>query len=120
MLTPLQVSFRGIERSPALEARIQDNAAKLERFHPRLSSCHVAVVGEDRHRQQGRQFEVRIDVRAAGHEEAVSTLKHHEDVYVAVRDAFDAVRRQLQDVLREARGDVKAHEGAAGKQGRRQ
>ena len=40
--------------------------------------------------------------------------KHaHEDVYVAIRDAFDAARRQLQDQLRESQGKVKAHETPA-------
>lgn len=110
MQTPLQIVFRGVDRSEALETRIRDNAAKLELFHPRIMSCHVTVDEAHRHHRQGREFGVRIDVRAPGHEEAVSTLQHHEDVYVAVRDAFDAVRRQLQDEVREARGDVKVHD----------
>jgi ribosomal subunit interface protein len=109
MKIPLQITLRDVARSDALEARIRESAAKLELFNPRITSCRVTIEQTAHHPQQGRQFSVHVDVRAPGHEEAVSTLKHHEDVYVAVRDAFDAVRRRIEDAVREARGDVKAH-----------
>lgn len=109
MEVPLQITMRNVPHSDALEARIRESAAKLELFHPRITSCRVTIDQPERHHHQGRQFGVRIDVRAPGHEEVVSTLKHHEDVYVALRDAFDSARRQLEDVVREARGDVKVH-----------
>jgi len=109
METPLQITMHNVPRSDALEARIRESAAKLELFNPRITSCHVTVDQPERHHRQGRQFGVSVDVRAPGHEEAISTLKHDEDVYVALRDAFDAVRRQLEDAVREARGDVKVH-----------
>jgi cold shock CspA family protein len=69
----------------------------------------VAVDVVDKHQRQGRQFGVNVEVCAPGREKAISTLHHHEDVYVALRDAFDSVRRQLEELAREARGDVKAH-----------
>ena len=108
MQIPLQIAMQGLARSEALEARIRDSAAKLEQFHPRITSCRVVVDEVDRHRHQGRQFRVKVEVRAPGHEQAVSTLHHHEDVYVALRDAFDSARRQLEEEGRQARGDVKA------------
>lgn len=103
METPLQITMHNVPRSDALEARIRESAAKLELFHSRITSCRVTIDQPERHHHQGRQFGVRIDVRAPGHEEVVSTLKHHEDVYVALRDAFDSARRQLEDVVRKAR-----------------
>jgi ribosomal subunit interface protein len=109
MQIPLQIVMQNVARSEALEARIRDNAAKLEQFHPRIMSCRVAVDEIDKHHHQGRQYRVKVEVRAPGHEQAVSTLHHHEDVYVALRDAFDSVRRQLEEEVREARGDVKIH-----------
>lgn len=109
MKIPLQITLRDIPHSDALEARIREQAAKLEQFHPRITSCRVTVDQAARHPHKGRQFGVHIEVRAPGHEDVVSTLKHHEDVYVALRDAFGSVRRRLEDVVREARGDVKAH-----------
>jgi ribosome-associated translation inhibitor RaiA len=78
----------------------------------------VTVEESGKHRHQGRQFQVRIDVRVP-QREVVATRDQHEDVYVALRDAFDATKRQLEEVVREQRGDVKRHEppapGEAGK-----
>lgn len=109
MQIPLQVTYRDMERSDALDARIRDKAAKLEEFHPHLSSCRVVV--EERHRRhhQGKQFTVSLDMRVPGHELVVNR-DHDEDVYVAVRDAFDAASRKLEDLARLQRGDVKAHD----------
>jgi len=103
MQTDLQIALRGMARSEALEARIRDDFAKLELVHPRLTSCRVVVERVDKHHHQGGQFAVKVEARAPGHEEAVSTHHHHDDVYVAVRDAFDSVRRQLEDKLRRSR-----------------
>lgn len=116
MQTDLHIALRNMPRSEALEARIRDDFAKLELVHPRLVSCRVEVEQLDRHQHQGGQFAVKVEARAPGHEEALSTHHHHEDVYVAVRDAFDSVRRQLEEKVRRARGDVKVH-GEPGKRG---
>jgi ribosomal subunit interface protein len=109
MEVPLQITVRNVPHSPALEARIRDKMAKLEEFHPRITGCHVTLEESSKHRHQGRQFTVRIDLCVPGREIAV-TREHHEDVFVALRDAFQAARRQLEDVVRETRGDVKAHD----------
>ena len=109
MEVPLQITMHNMRRSDALEARIRENAAKLERFHSRITSCRVAVEETQHHQRQGGQFTVRVEVRSPGGGDAISSLQHHEDVYVAVRDAFDAARRQLEDAVRKARGDVKLH-----------
>jgi ribosome-associated translation inhibitor RaiA/cold shock CspA family protein len=101
--------MQGMQRSEALEADIRERVAKLERFHPRMVSCRVAVEETRKHHQQGRHFTVRIDARVPGKEIAI-TRDHDEDIQVALRDAFDTARRQLEEVLRETRGDVKKHE----------
>jgi ribosomal subunit interface protein len=108
MQIPVQITFRNFPRSEAVEARIRAKAVKLEEFHPRITSCHVAVEELDRHRQQGRQFTVRLDIRVPGHEVVVDR-DHHEDIFVALRDAFDAAARQLEELARTQRGEVKAH-----------
>jgi ribosomal subunit interface protein len=110
MQIPLQITVHDMPRSDALDARIQEKAAGLERFHPRITSCRVTVSEFRKHHHQGRQFEVQVDVRVPGHAEIVSNRHHHEDVYVALRDAFASTARQLEEVVREKRGDVKAHE----------
>jgi ribosomal subunit interface protein len=107
METPLKITLHNVQRSDALEERIRESAAKLELVRPRITSCRVTIDQPVRHHRQGRLFGVRIEVRAPGHAQAVSTLKQHEDVYVALRDAFDAARRQLEES--EPRGEVKFH-----------
>ena len=108
MQMPLEITVRDMPHSPALEASIREKAARLEEFHPRIIRCHVTVEESGKHQHQGHRFAVHIDVRVPGREIAV-THEHHEDVFVALRDAFDAAKRQLEDVVREKRGDVKVH-----------
>lgn len=103
-----------MDGSPALEARIEKEAAKLERFADRIMACHVTVELPHRHQQQGKQYTARVDVTIPG-AELVAGHSHgdrnqYEDPYVAVRDAFRAVTRQLEDKLRKNRGKVKHHE----------
>jgi len=112
MQVPLQITFRHMDTSPALEARIRQRAQELEHFYNRITSCHVTV--ESRRRQrQGNLFEVRIDLVVPGREIVVGRergVNHaHEDAHVAVRDAFDAARRRIEDHVRHERGDVKVH-----------
>jgi cold shock CspA family protein/ribosome-associated translation inhibitor RaiA len=116
MQSPLQVSFRNMPPSPAVEADIREKAAKLEEFYDRITSVRVVVETPHRQHRTGKLFHVRIDVRVPGRELVVKREpeKHHahEDAHVAVRDAFDAAKRQLEDYVREMRGSVKTHETA--------
>ena len=108
MQIPLQISFRGVERSNALYNAIHDKVEKLERYYEHVMSCRVVLELDARHKHQGKQFTVRIDLKVPGGEIAV-TREHSEDVQIALRDAFDAARRQLEDYARGRRGDVKHH-----------
>jgi ribosomal subunit interface protein len=107
--TPLQITIRDIEHSEALETHIRDKANKLEEFCKQITSCRVVVEMPHKHHHQGKQFNVRIDIGVPGNEIVVNR-DHHEDVYVALRDAFDAAKRQLEDYVRKIRGDIKTHE----------
>ncbi len=108
MQIPLQITIRDVEHSAALETHIRDKAKKLDEFFDHIMSCRVVVEVPHKHHHQGKQFNVRIDLGVAGGEIAV-TRDHAEDVYVALRDAFDAAKRQLEDYVRKLRGDVKTH-----------
>ena len=110
MRVPLQITIRDIGHSDAVEQRIRAGVDKLGRFHPRITSCRVVVEQATKHQQQGRLYAAHVDVRVPGGAEVVSTRHQHEDVYVALRDAFDAVARRLEDVSRAKRGDVKVHD----------
>ena len=72
-------------------------------------SCRVVVEVPHKHHQQGRRFNVRIDIGVPG-SEIVVNRDQAEDVFVALRDAFDAAKRQLEDYAHKIRGDVKAHQ----------
>ena len=112
MQVPLQITVRDFPQSEALEARIREKAAKLDEFHPNITSCRVTVEEMRKHHQQGRHFQVSVDVRVPGREIVVHQA-HDEDAYVALRDAFNAAKRQLEDAARLRRGDVKGHTRAA-------
>ena len=109
MQIPLQITVRGTDRSEALEAHIRDKVDKLEEFFGHIMSCRVVVELPHKHRHQGKHFNVRIDIGVPG-SEIVANRDHAEDVYVALRDAFDAAQRKIEDYARKLRGDVKTHE----------
>jgi ribosomal subunit interface protein len=108
MQTPLQITFHGVQQSDALYNTIREKAEKLDRYYQHIMSCRVVLELAGRHKQHGKQFVVRIDLKVPGGEVAVNR-EHDEDIQVALRDAFDAARRQLEDYSREQRGDVKRH-----------
>ena len=116
MQLPVQITFRNMGHSDAVEARVRERAEKLDRFSDNIMSCRVVVEAPHKHQHKGGIYVVHIDLTLPNKEVTVSRapgLNHaHEDVYVAIRDAFDAAQRQLEDHERRRRGDVKAHEVA--------
>jgi len=114
MKTSLQITFHNLDRSDAVEAKIRDRVKNLESFYDHIISCRVAVEGPHKHHQQGNHFRIRVDVKVPDRELVASREpdEHHAhtDIYVAIRDAFDAMRRQLEAYSRQRQGKVKAHE----------
>ena len=108
MRLPLQISLRNLAHSQAVNALIRQRAERLQQFHPHIVSCRVVLELAGRHQHKGKQFIVRIDLKVPGGEIAIDH-QHAQDRRVAVRDAFDAARRKLEEQLRQQRGDVKAH-----------
>ena len=109
MKIPLQITIRDMENSEALETHIREKAHKLDEFFNQIMSCRVVVEIPHKHHNQGKMFNVRIDIGVPGKEIVVNHDKS-EDVYIALRDAFNAASRQLEDYARKIRGDVKTHE----------
>jgi ribosome-associated translation inhibitor RaiA len=108
MKQPLQIVMRDLATSPALESSIREHAEKLDQFYPHIMSCRVSVELPGKHKHQGKVFAIGIDTTVPGGEIVVNRIQG-EDVYVVLRDAFDAAKRQLEDFSRKQRGDVKAH-----------
>jgi ribosome-associated translation inhibitor RaiA len=134
-ITPA-ITFRGIAHSDVLEADILARIARLERYYKGIVGCRVLVELEQRRHDSGNRFHVRIDLTVPGEEIVVThdTNRHaaaqqvgvekltkgveldsnRTHAAVAVREAFEAARRQLQDFARRQRGAVKvaAHPAA--------
>jgi cold shock CspA family protein/ribosome-associated translation inhibitor RaiA len=114
---PLQITFRQVDASPALEARIRNLAARLDSFSEHIMRCEVVVEPPAHHQHHGGLYDFHIHITLPdgeiGIHHAHPADHAHEDPYVALRDAFRAARRQLEDYERKRRGDVKRHTGAA-------
>lgn len=114
MQLPIQITFRNLKRSEAIEAKIRERAEKLDQYYDRIMSCRVAVEALHKHHHRGNHYHVRIDLTVPGGELVANREpdEHHAyaDVYVAIRDAFDAIRRQLDEYGRRQSRQVKAHE----------
>ncbi len=104
MAIPVQVTFHNLGHSDAIDSRIRAKAAQLEKFYSRITSVRVVIGPSGRRHRHGNLYCVRIYLTVPGHEIVVSRDppkdKSHEDAYVAIRDAFDSARRQLEDAVR--------------------
>jgi ribosome-associated translation inhibitor RaiA len=106
-----QITFHGMKRSAALEQAIRERTEKLAQVHPQLTSCRAVVEHSARHKQQGKEFVVRLEITAPGPDIAINR-DHSEDPFVAVRDAFDAARRKLDALARRKGGAAKRRAAA--------
>lgn len=108
-----QITYRDVEATPALDKSIRASAQRLNRYHPDILGCRIAVEAPHRRHRKGRHYRVRIDLTVPGKELVVGHHPQqnpaHEDLSVALRDAFRAARRELQVHARTRRGDVKRH-----------
>ena len=109
MNTQLQVTGRNITISDAMKAEIEKRLDKLGKVYERITSCRVVIESPHRHQNQGKQYCVNISIIIPGGEVVVKK-QPHEDLYVAIRDSFNAARRKLENFARRQRGDVKQHE----------
>jgi cold shock CspA family protein/ribosome-associated translation inhibitor RaiA len=117
MILPLQITFRHMNPSPAMEARIRALAARFDNLGNDITRCHVIVERPEQHKHHGGLFDVTIDMTLGDAEIAIRGTHpadhSHEDPYLALHDAFRAARRKLEDYQRKRHHDVKTHEGPA-------
>lgn len=115
MQIPWEVSYRNVRPTTTIQSLIDEKVAGLERFYPRIIGCHVTIERPGRHHRQGKgaHFRVRVELSVPGGRLVVGRdpeeAKDHENAYLAISEAFRAMRRQLQDHARKQRGDVKLH-----------
>jgi ribosomal subunit interface protein len=107
---PLHITIRDIPHRADIEERIRERARKLERFYTHIIKCRVAVQAPHQHHRTGQRYSVRIDLTVPRNE-IVVTREENEDLLLAIREAFDAARRRLEDYARRQRGDTKSRAG---------
>ncbi len=134
MELPVQITFRNMDHSDAIETFIREKATRLDSFYDRIMSCRVMVEVPHQRRRWGNPYHVRIDLTVPGGELAISQKRSlhtvqrqtrvervakaeevdtdYKDPYLTIREAFEDARRQLQDYARRQRGQVKAHAAA--------
>jgi ribosomal subunit interface protein len=115
MQIPVEVTFRHMAHSNAVEEAVRQKVEKLEQFYPRITACRVAVEASNRRTSsKSRLYRVRVDVTLPGGEIVAerqpSHQPFHEDLHIAIRDAFECMKRELQDYAERRRGYVKSHE----------
>jgi len=107
MAFPVDIRFRDMDPSPALEQFARRWAAKLGRIYDRIGSCEVVIERPHQSHHRGQDIHVRVSLDVPGPDIVVSRNHElegaHEDAYVAVRDAFRAARRQLDQQVSAAR-----------------
>lgn len=113
MTIPLQITFRDLPSSAAVEMQIRERTEHLEHLFGRLTSCRVIVEGRHRPQRAGKVFHLRLELTLPGRVIAVghgpAELHPHDDVFVAVRAAFDSARRQLDHHARRRRSEARSH-----------
>ncbi|SDF92702.1 cold-shock DNA-binding protein family [Limimonas halophila] len=103
---PIEISFQNMEPSDFIRRNVMEKANKLQRFADRIVGVRVVIDAPHRHHHKGKTYDVRIDISIPGEDVRVTHQgpkdQAHEDVYVAIRDAFDAAVRRLEDAVRKA------------------
>lgn len=119
MHVPAQITFRGLPHSDAVGSAIHERVDGLSRFYSKIVYCHVLVESEHRHRHQGYRYHVTVELAVPQTRLVISHSHHdrqaHQDVYAAIRDAFDATTRRLEDLARRQRGEMKGDRLPGGK-----
>ena len=114
MTIPVQITFRHMDSSPAVETRVRELANHLGVFSDRILGCRVVLDSPHRHHHQGKVFNVKVQLALPGEDVVVDMERPdrdgHEDVYVVLRDAFDAAERQLKQRMASLRGEERLRE----------
>lgn len=108
-MLPVQITVCDLPNSQTLEDHIHKKAQKLTHYYHHINSIRIVITIPQKHKHQGKLYCVRIDLTVPGKELVVNRQKD-QDLYVAIRDAFNALIRQLEAYARKRRGDVKTHD----------
>ena len=111
-MQPIQVSYRGLDPSPALSELIHAETEHLQRLNHRIHALRVVVAAPPHHQRHGSPFRVRVELSMPG-TELVADGNHDDDAYQATRHAFDTLRRQLTTTQERRQAKQRAHAAGA-------
>jgi ribosomal subunit interface protein len=113
MRLPPQIIWQNLSPSDEIESKIRKHIVKLGKFANRLSDCRVVIAVPHRHHHQGNIYHIQINLTVPGGELVVNppAQQTHEDLHVAIRDAFESAERQLKEYTQQRRGEIKTHTG---------
>lgn len=114
MQLPVEISYRGVEKTQEIDNLIREKAARLDRFCDHITRCDVAVEKPNRAQQSGNPFRVRVDVTVPPGHELVADEKQnehemHEPLTKVINDAFKNMERQVKELSERQRREVKTH-----------
>ncbi len=112
-MVPLKIDYKNYEDHPDLTPLIQEQVDKLGKYFDRITSCHVVVSKPHNRRQSGSNFHIHIDLHIPGNVVAITREperdSRHDDVGLAIRDAFKAAKKSMQSYIEKLRSDIKFH-----------
>jgi ribosome-associated translation inhibitor RaiA len=116
MNTPLEISFKGLEKSRAVEAKVAERVVRLEKHFDRMTHCRVVVSAPNKHAHKGKSYEIKIDIGIPGSKPLIVThvaavANAAGSLQLALRDAFDAAQRRLDELHDKMDGAAKAERG---------
>lgn len=114
MRVPPEISYRGVNKTDALETLIAEKISKLEQFYSEISSCHLSVEKVHDHPESGSPYRVRIDITVPEDREIVVDKSPDQGVQypsleAVIRDAFDAANRQLKEMNEQQHNHMKTN-----------
>ncbi|MDH5632088.1 MAG: HPF/RaiA family ribosome-associated protein [Gammaproteobacteria bacterium] len=113
MAQALQITFRNLDHSDAIENAIREKVSKLVAYYGDIISCHAVIESPHKHQHKGRHYHIKVSLSVPGKDIIVKRAPEqrsaHEDIYVAIRDAFDAAARQLKSYAERVHGQIKQH-----------
>ena len=103
MTAPLEIHFHGLDKSDAIETRVREKFAKLQRHFDRMSGCRVVLEAPHRNPAKAKVFQVRIEISVPGGKPIIVNHERegahaNEDLALTIRDAFDAALRRVDEL----------------------
>ena len=116
METTLRVAYKNLDRQykESIEEEIGILSRKMQKFSPSILGCRIIVGMPHKRHRDGNLFRATVTLNVPGKRIVVSRdcslRRTNENIYVAVRRAFDDAARQLEEHAFRMARQVKAHD----------